>query len=717
MRKTNKLFVLVLAILLVAALAIGLVGCAEEEPQVTTYAITWKLPSGVTVDNKLESAAENTELAFRVNLPSGYDIDTVEFNGKKISKKSDGSYKVNIVKDSTIEVKVTEQITAVRIKTNPATMTYFAGETLDKTGMEVVAVYSVSGERALSANDYVVTPSLFEGGETAFTVAYKGVRSAEVALAQRVEYKVTIDPKGGTIGGDYAYNLAQNGALHNVRTDMNGVITFTYYNEEGTVPYAMPENSLVTKGEVAGDYTFIGWEKEELTTPMEGGACSATYTAKYNAKLLNLTGLYYENREGTPTLVIEGTFLAAQSAYLYLYEGNDKVELVGDTIEGARGEQFELPFDMTKLVEAGYLGKWMDIKFRAQEDDRVEEMEIVLEKYGEGFVDLNDSIIADGKMYYFEQYAGTLKAVYAEYKYEFDMTAAATATGATLTISGRVFDSEFFGKAVAIDFWPGGEGTTVSAPIDAHCNFSAEINILAFALNTTNYAHFKVVESVEDATELYRDGNDGNLGNAKWVTTQELETYNIDLIENAQAIRFEYNGGEKVFYVGCGKWGGIVLYGQDERMSDEAMSLEENDGTVYLVYSGYIRGYDSAEAVVEFYTEQFAYVDIINDTNWGTLVLTAHDEEASKVIINATYVEAKGAYLFTVKIPVMNAEAGMYYFFHAPDSSSNLQIKGALNTTAVTATIDGVTLKYQLEKRTGVDDWKQPLVWVKVTEA
>ena len=104
----------------------------------------------------------------------------------------------------------------------------------------------------------------------------------------------------------------------------------------------------------------------------------------------NKTVTEEEKEVSVPILAITGKFVAATEAYLYLYEGNDKVELKGDTLTKGATDDFVLEFDLRKLYATNYVDKWMDIKFRATFGDRVETQEINLTNYEEDFVNTSD---------------------------------------------------------------------------------------------------------------------------------------------------------------------------------------------------------------------------------------------------------------------------------------------------------------------------------------
>ena len=98
----------------------------------------------------------------------------------------------------------------------------------------------------------------------------------------------------------------------------------------------------------------------------------------------------------------------------------------------------------------------------------------------------------------------------------------------------------------------------------------------------------------------------------------------------------------------------------------------------------------------------------------------ASDETVTDRVKFSVTAGADGGFNFEVKIPVVIPEAvtepiGYNFFFHTPDSASNLAKKGTVDFKTV---IKGEVLAYKLRNRASdADSWKQNLVWVQILDA
>ena len=723
MVKSKKtLLLVVLALVAVLSVAV-LTACNGGEK----YKITWDVSENATVTVEGESTlpteveAEKT-LVFSVTASKGYTVFQVLVNDRAISALKGGNYSTSIKADTVIKVETTENVESVAVKTNPDKLTYVAGEKLDATGMEVEVTYG-SGRKATETNYTVMYQNgadAFSLGDTTFAVSFKGVKSSDVSLTAAVEAKIVIDPQGGTIAEDYFTALQSNTELHNLTKSEDGVISFTYSTLSAAI--ALPTAEQWSKGQV-GDYSFVGWGAKEIATDNKE---SKTFTVQYKAGLVIVESIAYraETVEGeeVPYLVISGKFNAAKEAYLYLYEGNDKVELVGDTIGGAdvkRGDPFELKFDLRKLVAKSYEGKWMDIKFLAKEGSgenaRIETMEIDLNDYPTNFVNVDQQLIVGDYIYTFSVYtpentnARLLKAVYNKYfKNEYTMRGGVDSEGKMiLTIEGAV-SKTWAGKAVCIDYWAN-VSKDAYATIGEDGSYTINISIDEVPLNTDGYFHFKIVESETDHTELYKDG-DGNLLNSGCIN-KDLQTVKIGLIDNTGALRIANSDETKVYYIGKGKWGGIVVYARNEALVSTVttgVALEVVNEKAYLVISG---TYDVAnEAMIEK-TLGFVQADFQSNesagsvSKWETVQLTAD---------NIITEGANGNWKVRLEIAAFGVENGDALICHFGfGGKSDLEFADVDKTTTITA--GGFT--YRLDLFTGWDNRNVVTVFVTTAEA
>ena len=725
MVKSKKtLLLVVLALVAVLSVAV-LTACNGGEK----YKITWDVSENATVTVEGESTlpteveAEKT-LVFSVTASKGYTVSQVLVNDRAISALKGGNYSTSIKADTVIKVETTENVESVAVKTNPDKLTYVAGETLDTAGMEVEVTYG-SGRKATETNYTVMYQNgaeAFSLGDTTFAVSFKGVKSSDVSLSAAVEAKIVIDPQGGTIAEDYFTALQSNTELHNLTKSEDGVISFTYSTLSAAI--ALPTAEQWSKGQV-GDYSFVGWGATEIAADNKA---SKTFTVQYKAGLIIVESLRYENQTITedgaqvevPYLIIAGKFNAAKEAWLYLYEGNDNVELIGDTIGGAdvkRGDPFELKFDLRKLVATGFIGKWMDIKFCAKEGSgenaRLETMEIDLTDYPTDFVDLEQILINGDYSYNFQVWeAGTgryLKAVYSKYfKNEYTMRGGVDSEGKMiLTIEGAV-SKTWAGKAVCIDYWAN-VSKDAYATIGEDGSYTINISIDEVPLNTDGYFHFKIVESETDHTELYKDG-DGNLLNGG-CQNKDLQIVSVGLIENTGALRIANSDETKVYYIGKGKWGGIVVYARNEALVPTVttgVALEVVNEKAYLVISG---TYDVAnEAMIEK-TLGFVQADFQSNesagsvSKWETVQLTAD---------NILTEGANGNWKVRLEIAAFGVENGDALICHFGfGGKSDLEFADVDKTATITA--GGFT--YRLDLFTGWDNRNVVTVFVTTAEA
>lgn len=688
MVKKRLLWLVVLAVTLV--LSICLAACGNKA---TRYSITWETDETATVkvegsDTLPEEAKENSTITFTVELKDGYELTSVYVNDRAVAADGSGKYNIVIRGETTISVETTEIVQSVAVSTNPTKMVYYAGETLDTAGMEVEVTYA-TGRKAKETNYSVVYEkgNAFSLGDTSFTVKYRGVESAPVVFDSAIEVLITIDPSGGTLDEAYITTLEANTELHNV-AENEGIITFSF--AALSAPVALPTAEMWSRGE-EGDFTFTGWSGGATEISVDT-AISTVYEVQYNARLLSLESIGYVNEmvgeELVPYLVIKGTFSAAKTAYLFLYEGNDKVELKGDTIgdeNTQRGDPFELKFDLRKLVEKQYVGKWMDIKFVAADGDRTETQEIIISDYPEDFVDLDQILVNGSYAYSFQTYNGALKAVYSNYfMNEYTMTASVDDKGnAVVTFNGTV-DKQYAGNAACIDVELNGIHEFYGE-IDENGQYTVVVNLGGYALNADGYFHFRIVKSVTDNSVVFKDG-DGNLLNAGCIN-DDLEVMTIGLIENQGALRVANSDDTAVYYVGKGKWGGIVLRGVNEAVQMTGVTLESKDGKPWLVINGSYSDKFNETTIVE-YLKADMFAEILNNADsaagsvsgdWTGTTLTHESAEGAPATI---LVEANAdGWKVYLDLSARNNTIGEVLFVH-------FSLDGATGTNLESTNID-----------------------------
>lgn len=742
MAKKKLLWIIVLAVITV--FAVCLAACGDKA---TRYSIKWEVSENATVtvedsDELPSEAKEGSTVSFTVEADKGYEVSAVRVNDRTVSADSSGKYNVIIRSDTTIKVETEDTVESVAVTTNPSTMTYYEGQTLDPEGMVVSVKYAGSGKTEAVTNYTVVyqNGNAFALGDTFFSVKYLGVESAPVQLTKAVEVLITIDPVGGTLDTDYLEGLKTNTELHDVAQDEDGVITFSY--SAITSPVELPLFTMWNKGEQTGDFIFLNWNVslrtgEENISDTEIAATnlvSRTYTANYIANLVDVTSVSYVLEENVPYLVIEGTYKAATQLTLFFHEGNKNITLEGDSFGGAeakRGEAFKLKFDMRKLAEQkdedgnpiDYLGSWLDIKLVAVMNGIEESQDI-----STNGVDLNQNINDGSYVYKFADYNGALKAIVTVYfQHEFTFSAEVNKDGdLVVTFTGTV-NKEFAGNAVQIDTWSNDSDVAVGE-IDEDGNYTVELTIADTPLDTDGYFHLKIVESVDNSTEVAKPNDEANLPNND-CANDNLEIVNFGLIENNYGLKASNETGTRVYYVGFGKWGGFVFRGLNEAVEKAeiaitGVTLETKNEKPYLVVSGtYLDTLTDDDIISIMTTDLFA--ELLNNgqsdsgstsTDWtGTQLSYIGTEEAPATVLLEV---SEGTWKMSLDLSARNNTIGEVLFSHLSFTGSigtNLESTNIDTETKITFTeADGDNIEFSLGEYTG---WGGHVVSIYVKDA
>lgn len=724
MAKKKLLWIIVLAVITV--FAVCLAACGDKA---TRYSIKWEVSENATVtvedsDELPSEAKEGSTVSFTVEADKGYEVSAVRVNDRTVSADSSGKYNVIIRSDTTIKVETEDNVESVTVSTNPSTMTYYEGQTLDPEGMVVSVKYAGSGKTEAVTNYTVVyqNGNAFALGDTSFSVKYLGVESAPVQLTKAVEVLITIDPAGGTLDAGYLSGLQENSELHDVAQDEDGVITFSY--SAITSPVELPLFTMWNKGEQTGDFIFLNWNVslrtgEENISDTEIAATnlvSRTYTANYIANLVDVTSVSYVLEENVPYLVIEGTYKAATQLTLFFHEGNKNITLEGDSFGGAeakRGEAFKLKFDMRKLAEQkdedgnpiDYLGSWLDIKLVAVMNGIEESQDI-----STNGVDLNQNINDGSYVYKFADYNGALKAVVTVYfQHEFTFSAEVNKDGdLVVTFTGTV-NKEFAGNAVQIDTWSNDSDVAVGE-IDEDGKYTVELTITDTPLDTDGYFHLKIVESVDNSTEVAKPNDEANLPNND-CANDNLEIVNFGLIENNYGLKVSNETGTRAFYVGFGKWGGFVFRGVNESVEKAeieitGVTLETKNEKPYLVVSGtYLDTLSNEDITTIMTTDLFA--ELLNNgdassgsvsTDWtGTQLTYVGTEDAPATVLLEV---SEGTWKMYLDLSARNNTIGEVLFSHLSFTGSkgtNLESTDIDTETKITFTeSDGDKIEFSL---------------------
>ena len=671
--KKAKLLVSLLAIPLVAGVSYGLVSCGE---QVVNHNLTWEYDSEVVsvsvADGELPTTfAEGQELTFTVTPDNGYEITRVTKNGSRISGRN-GTYTTTIEEDSTISITVEEVISGISVTKMPDKLTYLDGDEVDPTGMEVTVTYG-TGRSEVIDEGYTITPSTLSGGDTSFRVVYEG-ESATVELDEVVQFRVSVSFDGAKVSADYKAYL--NGLNLDNYTYFDEVgFTFTYYDnlpEEGVL---LPTSEQMSKE----NCNFINWNgiTGKAITNDSG---SVTVVASFEYHLVIPNTIYFELDENVPYLVFEGQFgIDDVQLSLYLYEGNDKVELRTDNVvSGKAGEEFTYRFDLRELSsheDGSYRNKWMDIKFLAQIGEREEVQDI---RVNEVTVDLNNKVRADGYTYHFETYTSgditSLKVVFDYNYYTYEISVNTENDVTYLDIDGNVPDEQYYGKYIEISWWQNAaEGNPAGSIIDASTgDFKVRVNLDNFALDKMAYAHVTIRESEDPSSTILYGGTSTNLSSGDCLTTfTPFETsageLNSGIVGEHDLIRY---------YVGSSN--GLAVYIRDESqgISIDSITLTEEEGIVYYNLTLSYFGYEESEMLnpwLDFQT-------INND--WARHSLGRPNDENSTIEVTSNPSES----LVTFTIPV----------------STNTSVMNAVNDSGTSFMGH---YSYKVEAPAGDGDW------------
>jgi len=625
--KKRKLITGLLALNLLTLGAVSLAACGGDnkeqsgEKEAETFAIKRTVADHAKVkvgsSETLPTTAKAEEkIEFTVTVDDGYEVSAVKFNNKKITAKN-GLYSITITKESTLVVEVNEAVGELKVTSQPSKLVYYAGDEFDATGMVVEVEYGTGRKETLELGDkgYSVYPSVFEGGETQIEVLFGG-KSVVVQLEQKVEYIVTIDPKGGTISEEYLANLAAL-KLNNYSVSEEGVISFTYFDN---LPSAidLPTDKEITKG----DSIFVGWGYEESISNFSKESVHAE--ANWQIGLVDVSKLDLEVEENVPYLVIEGKYRAANEVYLYLYEGNAKVSLLGDTYKGEHGADFKVKFDLTRLsgVENPdeYVGKWMDIRFNAKFGEKEESMEIYSDK-----VDVDTSKVIKSNLiaYSFHVYEKKMKVAFTYSKMDYTLEGISESYQGEeidyLKIDGAV-SKDYAGKYIEVTWYQGSETEGHGSVIDSDGKFSIKYPLSLISTQKTNaFAHVGIYDSAEKNETLY-GGTSTNLLIADSGTAFPKLPKKLGDITNA----FKYVGKNGLtYYIGYA-WEGLMVYCRDEsnlkEVTLDSASLRLTEGKVYYVLTGTSIGYNSENFIYDFYfqhndnLDKLGYGDVYNPT-------------------------------------------------------------------------------------------------------
>ncbi len=351
-----------------------------ETPAATTYSITWTLDGHAAVtadgyDTLPTSVEENTKISFTVTPSTGYELESVTANGATLTT-STGTYNRTITQNTEFVITTSATITGIKVTTPPSKLTYYAGESLDTTGMVVEADLVAGGTEQISG--YTISPETFSLGDTSFTVIYGDFESEEVQLDSAVAALITIDPDGGTISEEYLTALEEmSSEFSSYNADeKSGLITIVHNGLTSAI--TLPTEDEISKIIDESEFTFVGWNYLDANGNVLGSideisqadGNSYTIVADWEITLVSYSNIRLEyttyNGVTAPYLILTVSFEGVDSAYLYLYEGHSEDTLIGETYTKTGNDTDELYFNLSTLGEnETYVSEWMDIRLNA----------------------------------------------------------------------------------------------------------------------------------------------------------------------------------------------------------------------------------------------------------------------------------------------------------------------------------------------------------------
>lgn len=712
--KKQKIALVVLLALVLSVCCMIFAACGDNK---ASYKITWSANNAtITATDYTELPTEvqdGTEISFTVTANSGYEILAVKQGKTTLRADSNGTYKFIVSADTTIEVTTNEILSSITV-TAPTKLSYYAGETLDVTGMAVTANYATGRkEEVTSYSVKYQNGEAFSLGDTSFSVTYSGLTET-VNLNEAVIGLITVDLYGGELSED-VLNVWKSYTNYNYNVE-TGIITWTY-DKAFEADFVLPGADDISKVINGNEFPFKSWSGVSNDKIAKGTNSNVKITATYDPQLLEISSLSLitetEDETVVPYLIVEGKFVAATEAYLYLYEGNDKVELKGTTVTKGSSDDFVLKFDLREFVKSGYKGKWMDIKFCAAFGDRVETQEINLANYSEDFVDTDDMLAAQiGETwykFYYELYSNTLKLVYDSGTLA---QMAFTPTAAKLEV--RTVDNAEVPYLVVNGY--------IDAVIDEETAKAAVESLFIDLMNKSSTSQW--------ATITY-DKNVTSLGDLSFEITMSL----TNAVERYSLFAHIYSGANFVLSEAKVESGTVIVgnmsytlcvdqvWGSNlvtinvfdiTKLNDDVtnVSLETANDVVYLVIKGtYNSLFSEADAKAEI--EEFA-IALQQYNSWEYLTPTGNESSNSIYTVEVSDGE------FIIKVAVSdesyanNTSAGKYIYGHYKGNNftgstslitSETVTVGELSYTLVIG-IEGVT-----------DSWTTSLIIIKVAAA
>lgn len=724
MTKRKTILAVLLGVIMTLCLAFA-VACGGEEAEMGTLKWTINDPYNsvtVTVDGSTERPeqyAVGETLTFKVETKSGYTV-TVQNGRATLNGNSNNEYSFAVKKgNNEIVITVKRQITGVAVETPPTKLTYYAGEKVDETGMVVIVSYATGESEAVESGyiiNYPTDAGYFVLGDTSFTVSYGTMTTAAVELAAPVEVKVTINPVGGVINEGYLTVLSARTDLKNYATEEGGTISFTYSKLDSAIVLPTNEEILLDGGKESSLAGWLDADNNSYKQISVENKLSLDLHANWNLVLVDMQEMELVLENGTPYLALTMSINTNFSAYAYFYEGNKKIEVKGETIEGKAGETVTAKIDLTQLedvksVETGSpvdaRGAWMDIRVNTTINGVDLTQDFIynpLEPIAEVGQMIHDDkycyrirISHDGDVDYYKVYFNDYLTTYEMDVKEVDGKATLVMNGQVNTNLEAATDFPFENAEIAITFG----SAVVKGKVKADGFWEASLDLTTVESGLNAMATTAVLTAAEGGKTLSVDLNGKlDLIGCGTIFDYHLEGGNPRYFQTTKTI----NGWKCTI---GGDWNEpflIVVDTTHEVIATGADLETGTDGKIYLVLNGTCgSAITSADEL-----KNYLYLDIQSNSDaksvdgWNVYWRSTDENNGMQLSVE------NGTWTLKVAIPEAALKAGAIMFAHFGNGSSNL----VLSDLAFKSTVIG-ELRYTLGTWTG---WNSQLVSIWVTE-
>ncbi|MCH5159208.1 MAG: hypothetical protein J1F33_08450 [Clostridiales bacterium] len=428
MRKTKGKIALTsfLVVLFTLVCAVFLVACEKEETT-KKYTVTWTLDNNVKaveiVDGpkyaqKME-VSKGTKISFKLTFNDGWEAGSVKA-GKSTVRPTNGVYTTAAVTENLeISVVSAEQLDHIEAALADENAVFYAGDVLTADDIVVTAYYKTNRHEEVTGtiSYQQENAEALSLGDTKFYVSYPGADKVEVEFDEAVKGLIKLNLNGGTISGDELAKLPEG------YMEGEDYVAWTFAAAL-TADVELPVPTLLIDPEdPTSGLPFERWSGTGVTNNKipSGTKTSVTAGASYTTTLVNVTKMGFELDQSVPYLYVMGEFVAANSAYLYLYEGNDPPKAYDPHITVEKqpdNNGFNLRLNLADLAKAepeymgdgekpdnfpeSLIGVWLDIRFCLKLGNTTIMQELFLSDDND-YADLNDQVVAkvDEKYYRF----------------------------------------------------------------------------------------------------------------------------------------------------------------------------------------------------------------------------------------------------------------------------------------------------------------------------